>query len=1257
MQRTLNIEFDNSLPINQRREDITEAIQKNQVVIICGETGSGKTTQLPKICLALGRGVEQRIGHTQPRRIAARAVASRIAEELKSSIGELVGFKIRFDDKSSSRSRIKLMTDGILLAEIQSDPLLRQYDTIIIDEAHERSLNIDFLLGYLQQLTTKRSDLKIIITSATIDPHRFSKHFNDAPIVEVSGRTYPVKVLYREIAEDENSEDENRSVSRSKERSQRQHNGILNAIKELSQYGSGDILIFFSGERDIKDCHSFLKRARIPQSEVLPLFSRLSTKEQNKIFSAHSGRRIILSTNVAETSLTVPGIRYVIDTGTARVSRYSHRSGIQRLPIEKISQAAANQRKGRCGRVSDGVCIRLYSEEDFTLRPLFTDPEILRTHLAPVILQMAALNLGSPSNFPFIDPPDLSLIKDGERTLYEIGAMDKKHQITPLGKKIGRFPVDPQIARMLLAAEREGCLNEILIIAAALTIQDPRERPLDAQQAADEKHAPFADDKSDFILFINLWNFFQEQRKKLSNSQLRKLCKTNFLNWMRMREWMDIHTQLLNIVRELKLKPNTIKADYGMVHRALLSGLLSHIAMQGDKYLYNGVRGVELRIWPGSTQFKNRMKWMIAAEKVETSQLYARTVAAIEPEWIERIGKHLLKRNYAEPHWEKSRGQVAAFESITLYGLPIVSRRKVNFGSIEPAESRKIFIRSALVEDQLNSRGDFLKHNRNLIDEVEKLEAKSRRRDILIDAESLYLFYDELIPAEVRSLPTFEKWRIKAEKIDSKLLFLSTDKIMQHSAEEASSEELFPDHLTVGNSKLPLSYHFDPESREDGVTLTLPAEIVSQINRERTEWLVPGLLRERVIEMLRALPKKWRRNFVPVADFADAVLSSLDESKGALGAQLSSKLRYMTGVTLPEKIWDEINIPEHLQMSFKVIDRDGKTIHSGRDLSTLLDKSYKSSTPSKGTFNIEKNSRVSNGEQRHKVERQNLQQWDFGDIPTSVTVRRHGIEMTLYPALTKPSVDSSRVDLTLVETAELASTTNQHGITTLFLNQYKTQLSSLIAPPFETQSICLQALKLGRCKSIINQLLTISVTESMQKSSSYNHTHLQQQSFEQSALDALNTLPQTLKKNRNLIADIVKLYHQISNQLKGNIPPSQLLTYSKIKSHLDTLVYPNFITNTPLEWLTHLPRYLKGVERRIDKLSNSPDKDRVWAQQLSLLWDRIEDSLNYEEHNSCDKFIEYRWMLEEYRISLFAQELGTVKPVSVERLNKLWRQL
>ncbi len=857
-------EFENDLPVIERREEIAKAISEHQVIILSGETGSGKTTQLPKICLALGRGVSGMIGHTQPRRIAARTVATRIAEELKTELGDVVGYKVRFHDQvKADRSYVKLMTDGILLAETQNDKFLNQYDTIIIDEAHERSLNIDFLLGYLKQLLPKRPDLKVIITSATIDTARFSEHFNHAPIIEVSGRTFPVEIRYRPPMGDD---DEQRGYD--------MVHGIVEAVDELCREGQGDILVFLSGERDIRDVSEALRKHHPPKTEILPLLARQSAVEQNRVFKTGGHRRIVLATNVAETSLTVPGIRYVVDPGYARISRYSVRNKVQRLPIEKVSQSSANQRSGRCGRVAAGVAIRLYDEDDFKNRPAFTDPEVLRTNLASVILQMASLRLGEPAKFPFINPPPDKMINDGFRLLEELDAVDKHRQLTATGKQLAQLPIDPRIARMLLAAQKLNCITEVLIIASALSIQDPRERPMDKQQAADEAHNKYKDERSDFLAFIKLWELYHDKKKHLSQNKLRQYCKEHFLSFLRLREWHDIHQQLHVQVSQMGLKANQVPADYQEIHQALLSGLLSNIAVKSDNKEYTGTRNLKLHIFPGSALHKKGPKWVMAAELVETGRLYARIAAKIEPEWIEPVAGDLVRKQYSDPHWEKKPSQVVAFEQVSLYGLPIVPRRRVHFGPIDPVQSNEIFIRDALVQGDWFCRGPFFKHNLKLIENIELLEQKSRRRDVLVDDDVLFEFYKTRIPAHITNGAGFEKWRKKAEQDNPKLLFLTRDDLMQHQADHVTTDS-FPDQLLVNRVPLALEYHFEPGKTHDGITQTIPLSLLNQTNPERYEWLVPGLLRDKIMFLLKSLPKTQRRHFIPMPKYADDCLQNM----------------------------------------------------------------------------------------------------------------------------------------------------------------------------------------------------------------------------------------------------------------------------------------------------------------------------------------------------------------------------------------------
>ncbi|WP_300497953.1 ATP-dependent RNA helicase HrpA, partial [uncultured Methylophaga sp.] len=1005
------------LPVIERKEDIAKAIQQHQVIILCGETGSGKTTQLPQICLELGRGVAGLIGHTQPRRIAARTVATRIAEELKSQIGEAVGYKVRFHDQvKADKSYIKLMTDGILLAETQNDPYLNQYDTLIIDEAHERSLNIDFLLGYLKQLLPKRPDLKLIITSATIDTQRFSEHFDNAPVIEVSGRTYPVEIRYRPLlSRDDDSEDLDFV------------DGIVQAVDELCRVGPGDVLIFLSGERDIRDVSEALRKHHPPNTEILPLFARQSASEQNRVFKTGGPRRIILATNVAETSLTVPGIRYVVDPGLARISRYSVRNKVQRLPIEKISQSSANQRSGRCGRVAAGVCIRLYDEEDFAARPAFTDPEILRTNLASVILQMTALKLGDPAKFPFINPPPPKMINDGYRLLEELNAVNGKRQITETGRQLAKLPIDPRIARMILAANDQNSLNEVLVIAGALSIQDPRERPMDKQQAADEAHSKYKDDRSDFLAFLKLWDLYHDRQKHLSQNKFRKYCKENFLSFLRLREWHDIYQQLHVQTTQMGFKPNQQPAEYQSIHQALLSGLLSNVAMKADQHSYAGTRNLKLKIFPGSALHKKGPKWIMAAELVETGQLYARIVAKIEPEWIEPIAGDLVKRQYSDPHWEKKPAQVVAFESVSLYGLPIVNRRKIHYGPLDRPTSNEIFIREALVNGDFNCQAKFFQHNRQLIDEIELLEQKSRRRDVLADEDTLFAFYHERIPDDIINGQGFEKWRKQAEKKDPQYLFMSRETLMQHNAEQVTVDS-YPDQLLVNRVPLPLEYHFEPGKQHDGITQTIPLSLLNQSDPERYEWLVPGLLRDKVIFLLKSLPKFLRRHFIPVPDYADRCLKTLTAYEGALLPALSEQLRKMTGVEIKPDDWRPEDLPLYLKMNFKLVNEQGELLAESRDLNQLKQDWSKEAAAS---FRQLPDS---------DYEKTGMTDWAFDAFPEQIVMQQNGLEMTAYPAL----VDRiDHVDLTLMDTLQQAKTFSALGLRRLFMLAEKDKVKYL----------------------------------------------------------------------------------------------------------------------------------------------------------------------------------------------------------------------
>ena len=1223
-------EYPVELPVSSRRVEIAAAIEEHQVVVIAGETGSGKTTQLPKICLEVGRGVAGLIGHTQPRRIAARSVALRIAEELKSEAGRGVGYKMRFTDRVSSDSYIKLMTDGILLAEIQNDRLLSQYDTIIIDEAHERSLNIDFLLGYLKRLLPRRPDLKLIITSATINTESFSQFFDNAPIVEVSGRTWPVELRYRPLAADD-EERRDRDIPEA----------IIDAVDELTlEDPLGDILIFLPGERQIRECAEALRKHRLRDTELLPLFARLSGAEQDRVFRLHHGRRIVLATNVAETSLTVPGIRFVIDTGLARISRYSHRTKVQRLPIEAISQASANQRSGRCGRVSAGVAIRLYSEQDYLSRPQFTAPELLRTNLASVILQMASLDLGDVAAFPFLEPPDRRYINDGYRILHELGAVDGHNRLTPMGRKLARLPIDPRIGRMLLAADSEGCLDEVLTIASALSVQDPRERPLEAQQAADEAHSRFSDKRSDFLGLLRLWTYYHEQARHLSKNKLRKQCKKEFLSYLRLREWHDVHGQLLALVREMKLRLNREQADYNAIHRALLTGLLGNIAFKSDRHEYSGARNIKLAIFPGSSLFKKQPKWIMAAELVETSRLYARTVAAIEPEWIEPLAKHLVKRNYFEPHWAKRPAQVSAWERVTLYGLIIVPRRVVNYGPIDPKLSRELFIRNALVAGEFQCRAPFFSHNRQLLEEVELLEAKARRRDILIDEQLLFEFYDTRIPEGIYSGKQFEKWRKKVERKDARQLFLTREFLMQHGA-GAVTENSFPDHVEMGGIAFALDYHFEPGEPDDGVTVVIPLAALAVVESEVFEWLVPGLLKEKIIALIKSLPKPLRRNFVPAINYAEAVLEVIKQD-GSLIVALSRQLLRITGVDIPRQAWQLDQLPPHLLMNYRIVDERSRVIGEGRDLNVLRDE-----LSGKVRSSLEK--RPATG-----IERSNITAWDFEPLPEVLEVEQQGLLLRTYPALVDNKQD---VSIQLFENREVAEWQMHHGIVRLLMLQMPDKIKYLRKSLPGLQQMCLYYVPVGNCDELRDTIIEAAVGQLLENK-------VEVLPREQAGFDRLvgQIRPEIVSYASQLteqVAAVLKLFHSINRDLSGALPADCLEAVADMRGQLGRLVYPGFVKEIPGDWLQHLSRYLKAIERRLDKLRSSPRRDRELMLDVQKLEQKLIQRLeNCDPHREIDPgLLNYRWMLEELRVSLFAQELRTIAPVSVKRLEKSWKAM
>lgn len=1215
------------LPVSDKRQEIIESIKNNQVVIICGETGSGKTTQLPKLCLEAGCGIHGIIGHTQPRRIAARSVANRIAEELKCQMGTHVGFKIRFSDHTSPDSYVKLMTDGILLSELQKDRFLNQYDTIIIDEAHERSLNIDFLLGYLKILVQKRADLKVIITSATIDPERLSRHFNNAPIIEVSGRTYPVEVRYRPLLDVDDEADKD------------QVSAILDATDELGREGPGDILVFLTGERDIRETAEALRKHHPPHTEILPLYARLSATEQNRIFSAHGKRRIVLATNVAETSLTVPGIRYVIDTGLARISRYSFRSKVQRLPIEKISQASANQRKGRCGRVADGICIRLYSEEDFNNRSEFTDPEILRTNLASVILQMEALKLGHIEDFPFVDPPDKRLLKDGYRLLDELQAT-KNHKVSKLGKMLSRLPVDPRIGRMLIAANEFNALDEVLVIASALSIQDPRERPVEKQQKADEAHSLYQDESSDFMSYVNLWQFYHDKRHHLSRNKLRKLCQQRFLAYRRMEEWRDIHSQLLTHCKEMKFAINSEPASYENIHMSLLTGLLSHAGIKTDEGDYEGVRNSRFHIFPGSGMFKKKPKWIICAALIETTRLYAHNVASIQVEWLETLGKHLLKYHYDEPHWSKKAAQVSAWRKSTLYGLVVNPKQRINFGPIDPKTSREIFIRHALVLGEYNTNARFFLHNLALIEDIEQLEHKSRRLDVMVDEQALYQFYDERIPDGIYNGHAFEKWRKQAERNNPQLLFLTRDTLMQHEAEHVTLEQ-YPDNLNVCGVELKLHYHFEPGHELDGITVDIPLTLLSHLDKQQFEWLVPGLLKDKLTALIRALPKNLRTHFIPAPDFAEKALQGMKFGKNNLVSSLSQQLVRISNADLSSSelatALNTIELDNHFKMNFRLLDEQQHQLDMNRNLAILQDKFHH---------------RVQNqfSDKTHwDIERDNISSWDFGDLPEVVSSRLGSLDVTGYPALTD---EGENVSIKVYASKAEAIHQHRDGIKRLLRLQLSQQVKYLKKNLPGIDQLCLHYSTIGKCDDLKDDLVNAVLEQTFLAD---NSNIRQQAEFERAIEQGRGDMVATATSICNKLLEAMKTYTQVRKTLKARISPGWIESINDITEQLEHLFYEGFISDTPVEWLQYYPRYLKGIAKRLEKLPAHSERDRQNNRLLQPLWQNyIDHQEHYYESTSLQN---YRWLLEELRISLFAQELKTAQPVSVKKLQSQWQQI
>lgn len=1226
------IAYPPQLPVSMRMDELRRLLQQHQVLIVAGETGSGKTTQLPKLCLELGRGSAGLIGHTQPRRLAAHAVAQRLTEELQVPPGTLVGYQVRFTDTSNAQTRIKVMTDGILLAETRNDPQLRRYDTIIIDEAHERSLNIDFLLGYLKRLLPKRPDLKLIITSATIDVQKFSAHFGNAPIVEVSGRTYPVEIRYRPPVEQEEPLELGEQVLAAFEE--------IRALEREHKPQFRDILVFLSGEREIRDTAEVLRKQQIPGLEILPLYARLSAKEQQRVFASHPGRRIVLSTNVAETSLTVPGIGYVIDSGTARISRYSVRSKIQRLPVEAVSKASANQRAGRCGRLGPGVCIRLYSEEDFNNRPDFTDTEITRTNLASVILQMLSLRLGDIDRFPFLEAPDSRAVRDGFRLLEELQAVDAKGQLTAIGRQMARLPVDPRLARVLVEAAQLGCLQEALVIVSALGIQDPRERPLDKQQAADQAHRRFFHPDSDFCTWLALWQYYEEQRQALNSSQLRRFCLKEFLSWMRMREWREVHRQLLLLCQELKLKVNREPADYAVIHQALLSGFISQVAQRLEDGSYLGARSRKYQMFPGSTLHRKGSKWILSAELVETRQLYARSNARVEPEWIEQQGRHLLKHEYYEPHWQRRRGQVTGKQKVTLYGLVLADNRPVSWARVDPVAAREIFIREGLVLRQVDTRLPFYRHNLQLMARIEELEERSRRRDILVDEDTVFAFYDARLPPEAHGVASLEKWyRAQPRAVQDGLRLQESDLVNQQAAPVDPAQ--YPRQLQVDSLSLPLDYVFDPGKSSDGVSVEVPITALKQLREEDLDWMVPGLLREKCMALIKALPKGLRKHFVPVPDVVDKVLPQLKREDGSLRQALARQLLRLTMVQLPAECWDGVELPEHLRMNIKVLDEQGRLIGSGRELQTLKEEL--------GALVQASISRAGQG----GIERQGLTSWSFGELPEVSEVQADRLKVKAWPALQDRG---SSVDLVLLDSAYRARQTSTTGVARLLMLASKQQVRYLEKHLLQNPAHLHAMRSLGPRDALLQELILRSYVIAFRLDETLPRSEAAfKQLLEQHRADVVSVADGLEDLLYRVLAQRLAVQQRLQRGFSG---PADLLFRQDVQQQLDELVHAGFLRSTPWLQLQQLPRFLQAIELRMEKYGTQRARDQQATRTLQQLWARyVERKAWSERHERADEALdEYRWLLEELRVSLFAQALGTRVPVSEKRLQKFWQE-
>ncbi len=1250
--------------MSSRREDIAQALAEHQVIIVCGETGSGKTTQLPKIALALGRGranTGRLIGHTQPRRIAASSVAKRIADELKTPLGEIVGYKVRFQDRLQPGASVKLMTDGILLAETQTDPLLKAYDTIIIDEAHERSLNIDFLLGYLREVLPRRPDLKVIVTSATIDADRFAKHFESAkgpaPVLMVSGRTFPVEQRYRPFEES---------------REYDLNNAICDAVDELWREGGGDVLVFLPGEREIREAAEALRKHHPPGVEVLPLFARLSQQEQDRVFEPHGQRRIVLATNVAETSLTVPGIRYVIDPGTARVKRYSYRNKVEQLQIEPVSQSSANQRAGRCGRVSNGICIRLYDEKDFNERPRFTDPEILRSSLAGVILRMKSLGLGQVDEFPFIEPPPRKAVADGYQLLQELGAVDDLNELTPLGRELSKLPLDPRVGRMILEARNREALNEVLIIASALSGQDVRDRPMEQQQAADEKHKKFDDEKSEFLGYLKIWKWIEEAKgghgeHKLSNRRYEALLRENFISPRRVREWKDIYSQLHTVVAEQGWRLNGSPATYEQLHLSMLAGLLGNLGLKSeDEDWYLGARGIKFWRHPGAHLSKKPGRWIVAAELVDTTRLFGRGIAAIEPQWLPGIAGHLIKTQLLEPHWEKKAAEVIALERATLYGIVIYANRRVNFGNVDAKAAREIFIREALVNGEWESRLPFLAHNERQIKKVEELEHKSRRQDVLVDDELIYAYYDSQLPAEVCSGATLERWYRQASKAEPKLLHLSREELMRHEAAGVTTEA-FPKTLRLGGVDCTVSYLHEPGDARDGVTVNVPIFALNQVSEERCEWLVPGMLAQKITALLKSLHQRPRSRLVPLPDFVAEFIASNPFAQGALVEVLLKAVKERSQLAVQRNDFKLEQLQPHLFMNFRVVDEHGRQLGQGRNLAALKSElggqarsafqalaalKLPSSAPAaeplppvaKGGIRAE----VVQAKKPVQESAKTYTSWTFGELPELMEVSRGAQSLIGFPALLDRG---AHVEIEVFDEPDVAAAKHRLGLRRLVALQLKEPLKFLEKNIPDLQKMSVLFMSLGTAEELRDQIIGVALdraflAEPLPKDEFSFKTRIEE------GRSRLNLIAQEVARQTGVV---LQELHAAQKKLKDARAGKEAA--EDITAQLQRLCPKNFVSATPWAQLQHLPRYLKAVTARLDKLRADAARDAKLLSELKPLEQRYLRRVIELKGTADARLADFRWQLEELRVSLFAQELRTPQPVSVKRLDKVWAQL